>query len=87
MNFFIAFIGILAGSITTFSFVPQVVQVYKTKKTDDISLPMYVLFCFGIFCWATYGVLTWQFPIIIFNSITLVLALYILIIKIRNMKK
>jgi len=87
METLITFIGILAGTLATISFVPQVMQVYKTKKTDDISLPMYVLFCSGIFCWALYGVLTWQLPIIIFNIITFVLSLYILIVKIRNLRK
>lgn len=42
-------IGAIAACLTTFSFVPQVVKVIKTKDTSGISLLMYLMSCLGIF--------------------------------------
>ena len=64
-------IGLLAGTFTTAAFVPQVVKVWKTRSTKDISLVMYVVFTIGVVLWLTYGVVLNALPIIIANSITL----------------
>ncbi|MBN8697721.1 MAG: SemiSWEET transporter [Bacteroidetes bacterium] len=77
-------IGLLAATCTTASFVPQVVQILKTKNTQGISLGMYVIFTFGIACWLVYGFYLNELPIIIANSITLILAGTILIFKIKH---
>jgi MtN3 and saliva related transmembrane protein len=37
-------LGYLAASLTTLSFLPQVIQVYRTKNTDAISFWMYLIF-------------------------------------------
>jgi len=83
MNF-ATIIGLLAATCTTISFVPQVVQILKTKNTKGISLGMYILFTFGIACWLIYGFYLGELPIIISNSITLVLASTILVFKIKH---
>ncbi|MBK7183835.1 MAG: SemiSWEET transporter [Bacteroidetes bacterium] len=83
MNF-ATIIGLLAATCTTISFVPQVVQILKTKNTKGISLGMYILFTFGIACWLIYGFYLGELPIIIANAITLVLASTILVFKIKH---
>jgi MtN3 and saliva related transmembrane protein len=83
MNF-ATIIGLLAATCTTISFVPQVVQIIKTKNTKGISLGMYILFTFGIACWLIYGFYLGELPIIIANAITLVLASTILVFKIKH---
>jgi MtN3 and saliva related transmembrane protein len=80
-------IGYLAAFLTTISFIPQVVQIYKTKNTDAISGLMYLIFCFGVSLWLFYGVIIWSLPVIIANSITLVLAMYIVFMKFKNKTK
>lgn len=82
MNF-TTLIGLFAATCTTISFIPQVVQIIKTKNTKGISLLMYIVFTVGIACWLLYGVLLNDVPIIIANTITLLLASMILIFKIR----
>ena len=67
-------IGFVAGTLTTISFLPQVYYVYRSKRTTDISLSMYLLFFFGVLMWLVYGVILGSIPIIFFNAITLVLA-------------
>jgi MtN3 and saliva related transmembrane protein len=76
-------IGYLAAACTTLSFIPQVVKVYKTKSTHDISLGMFVTFFMGIAFWLVYGIMQNAIPIIMANSITLFLSGYVLICKLK----
>ena len=76
-------IGYLAAILTTFAFVPQAVQAWRTRDTAGISLPKYAFFCTGVALWLVYGVLLGAWPIIIANAITLVLSLTILALKLR----
>lgn len=76
-------IGSLAATLTTISFVPQVWKVWHTRHTADISLAMYSLFTLGISLWLVYGILLVSWPIIIANSITVLLAGAVLVMKLR----
>ena len=76
-------IGLAAAACTTFSFLPQAIKVIKTKQTNDLSLIMYSFFTTGVLLWLTYGITVNDIPLIIANSVTLIFALTILIMKIR----
>ena len=76
-------IGYIAAFCTTFSFLPQAIRVIRTRHTRDLSLLMYVLFTFGVAAWLVYGILVSSWPVIVANAITLILALIILIMKLR----
>ena len=71
-------IGNIAALLTTTSFLPQAIKTIKTKDTASLSFPMYLLFVAGVTLWLVYGTLNNQMPIIIGNSITLILASIIL---------
>lgn len=75
--------GYLAAFLTTISFIPQVVQVWRTKHTKDISLGMYSIFTLGIVVWLIYGILLNAWPIIIANTITIFLAGSVLAMKLK----
>lgn len=75
------FIGMVAGTLTTVAFVPQVVRIWRTKHADDISTSMFVIFVIGVALWLCYGISLHAWPIIIANTITLILALAILLLK------
>jgi MtN3 and saliva related transmembrane protein len=77
----ITIIGLIAATLTTISLVPQLVKVWKTKSTKDISAGMFTLYCCGVFLWFVYGVYTNDLPIMLANSIVFVQALAILIFK------
>jgi MtN3 and saliva related transmembrane protein len=84
MNFdIVGIMGFVAGLLTTVAFLPQVIKVYKTKSAKDISLPMYVIFTIGIAMWIIYGFMLNSMDILIFNVITFILAITILVYKIR----
>ena len=79
----VEWLGVAAGTLTTLSFVPQVVRTWKTKSTEDVSLWMLLAFNGGITLWLTYGILTHKPSIIFANAITLALALTLLGLKLK----
>jgi MtN3 and saliva related transmembrane protein len=81
---YIALIGFFAGTLTTISFLPQVIKTFKTKQTKDISIAMYIVLATGLFTWTVYGILMGALPIILSNLFAFILALIILILKIRH---
>ncbi len=74
-------LGLLAGFLTTASFIPQVIKILKTRDTSGISLVIYVALTLGLMLWFLYGVRNGQASIMAANGITLVLALVILGMK------
>ena len=80
---FITILGLIAGTLTTFAFLPQLIKVWKSKSTKDISLGMFIVLCVGISLWTVYGFLIKSFPIIIPNAVTFVFCMLILYFKIK----
>ncbi|QLG87319.1 SemiSWEET transporter [Chitinibacter bivalviorum] len=78
----IEILGLLAGTLTTISFAPQVWQVWKSKSAKDISLGMYSLFVLGVAMWLGYGLLVGSAPVYLANTITLILAGAVLVMKV-----
>lgn len=79
----ITFLGLLAGTCTTFSFVPQLIKILRSRSTADISLWMYIVFSTGILMWLIYGLLIKDIPIIVANAVALFITITILSLKIK----
>ncbi len=79
----IELIGYAAATLTTASFVPQALLIYKTRNVSGVSLGMYCAFVVGIVLWLVYGLLLMAWPVVLANIVTLVLALAILAMKLR----
>lgn len=82
----IQIIGFTAATLTTLAFVPQAWRVFRTKSCGDLSLWLFLIFSLGVLLWLIYGILVTDLPIILANTVTLVLALYILFMKIWDMR-
>jgi MtN3 and saliva related transmembrane protein len=80
---YVTAIGFMAAALTVIAFFPQLVKVWKTKSTRDISLGMFSIFCCGVLLWFVYGILVHDPPIIIANFLIVVQAFIILMFKIR----
>ena len=80
---YITIIGLVAAAFTVISLFPQLLKVWKTKSTKDISLGMFSLFCSGVFLWFVYGILIRNIPIIIANFLGFIQAVVILIFKLK----
>ncbi|WP_343488090.1 SemiSWEET transporter [Allomuricauda sp. d1] len=79
----IEILGLIAAALTTSAFVPQVYKAWKYKSTKDISLVMYLVFLIGIILWFIYGIAINSLSMAIANGVTIILALAILIAKIK----
>jgi MtN3 and saliva related transmembrane protein len=75
-------LGYLAASLTTLSFVPQAWHTFRTRDVAGISLGMYSAFTAGVALWLLYGVALGAWPVIVANFVTLALAAAILAMKI-----
>ncbi|MBN4078334.1 SemiSWEET family sugar transporter [Nitrospina gracilis] len=76
-------VGYFAGFLTTVAFVPQVLKTWKSKSASDLSLSMFSVFSLGVLCWLIYGVLLAETPMILWNTVTLILALALLVMKLK----
>ena len=76
-------IGYAAATMTTISFLPQLIRVVKLKSARDISLGMFLIFSTGTLGWLIYGVLSHSKPVWIANAVTLVLSISILALKLK----
>ena len=77
-------IGYFSAFLTTLAFVPQAHHSWKTRDLSGVSLPMYSLFSLGVVGWLVYGIMITSWPIIVANSITLLLAFVVLCLKMKH---
>ena len=77
-------IGFLAGTLTTLSFIPQVVKTWKTKSAGDLSLGTLIIFSAGVTLWLTYGLLLHSWPMICSNALTLAESAFLAVMKVRD---
>ncbi len=77
-------IGFIAAVCTTFAFLPQVIKVWKTKQTNDLSLRMYTVMFIGICLWFVYGLRINSLSIILANIVTGFLVFTILVYIFKN---
>jgi MtN3 and saliva related transmembrane protein len=76
-------LGLVAGAITTGSFFPQVIRVYRLRSAREISLFFTILFLVGDLTWMGYGIYLQELPIILWNILGSLLAAALLLAKMR----
>lgn len=76
-------LGYIAGALTTLSLVPQVLKMWKTQSARDVSLVMFLIFSVGISLWIAYGFTIRSMPVIIANSVSLMLGFVVLWLKFK----
>ena len=81
---YIEILGFLAAILTTSAYLPQVYKIWKTKNTESVSLTMYLVMFLGVFLWLIYSLFIKSFPLIIANTLTLLIILIILYFKINS---
>ena len=73
----------MAAVCTTLCWLPQSVKIIREKRTEGISLLTQSVFTLGTALWAAYGLLLNNRPVLYANSVTLIFALALLILKLR----
>ena len=76
-------IGYLAGFIVAISLTPQLIKAWKTKSTKDISIAWILMYLTGLSLWVFYGFGIGSFPLMITVTIEALMAISLLILKIR----
>lgn len=76
-------LGMVAGTLTTVSFLPQVAKIWRTRSARDLSSGMALVFTAGVGLWLVYGLLIGATAIILANAVTFALTLCICIMKWR----
>jgi MtN3 and saliva related transmembrane protein len=79
----ITLIGMSAGTLTTLAFLPQVIKTWRSRSATDISTSMLLLFSIGLILWLVYGIAIDALPIILANTVTLLLTMAIMLMKWR----
>ncbi len=79
-------IGIAAGIIGVLAWGPQIMEVWKHKRHDGISIPTFSIVAFSLSLWLIYGIAIKSTAMIFANILTLsVIAIIIIgVLKIRK---
>lgn len=78
-------IGFVAACLTTSSFLPQAIRIWRTRSARDVSLTMYVMMAAGNALWLTYGGLIGSVSMLFANATCLAMVLSVVALKIRDM--
>jgi MtN3 and saliva related transmembrane protein len=76
-----AIVGVLAGTLTTASFLPQVRHSFRSRSCRDLSYAMLVVMLTGTALWTLYGVMLHRWPIIVPNAISFWLISALIVMK------
>ncbi|MEN3113496.1 SemiSWEET transporter [Uliginosibacterium paludis] len=76
-------LGYFAACLTTISFLPQALLIWKRRSAEGVSLGMYSVFVSGIGCWLIYGFFISSWPLVASNTVTFLLSGMILVMKLR----
>jgi len=83
---YIQIIGLVAAVLTTAANIPQTYKIIKTKSTKDISVLTYSMLIVGFILWVVYGVIREDYPVLIANSISVLVCSTILFLKFSSSK-
>jgi MtN3 and saliva related transmembrane protein len=79
----IEILGLIAGTITSITFLPQVIKIWQTKSAKDLSIMMLLLLMLGVVLWLIYGLVVMSAAIIYTNSMVLAMSLIMLYFKLK----
>lgn len=63
-------IGLVAAALTTFAFLPQVIQTWRSRSAAGLNFAMLLVLATGVFLWLVYGIGAGQLPVILANGAT-----------------
>lgn len=79
-------IGLLAGVIGIIAWVPQIIEVWKYRRHDGISLPTFGVVFIALSLWLLYGILVESMAMIVANIMTLIVILAVILGVVRARK-
>lgn len=80
-------VGYLAAICMIFGYLPQAIYTIRTRDTDGIAMPTFLLLAAGSIFFVIQGFMLGNWPLIITNTITTVSSAIVFFIKIANDRK
>lgn len=77
-------IGYMASVAMVLGYMPQAIHTMRTRNTDGIAMPTFLLMAVGALGFAIQGALIDNMPILLTNIITATSSAIVAIIKIHN---
>ncbi|MDE7473321.1 MAG: hypothetical protein K2M68_07040 [Muribaculaceae bacterium] len=84
MDLWINIIGTAAAICMICGYVPQAYHTIKTRQTDAIAMPTFIMLGLGSVFFVIQGALTGNWPLFVTNMITTIASIIIVIIKLHN---
>lgn len=79
-------IGYSGALISSISFLPQVIKLWKTKSGKDLSMVTLSFLTLNALLWAVYGVMKDAKPLWITNVLMLIMLIVMILLKIKYRK-
>ncbi|MEJ0059309.1 MAG: SemiSWEET family transporter [Terricaulis sp.] len=77
----IELLGLVAGCVGSFAYLPQAVKIIRERRAHDVSALTYSMVLAGNVLWMGYGVLRASPAIVIWNAVAAAIALTVLALK------
>lgn len=77
-------VGYAAAVCMVLGYMPQAIYTIRTRDTDGIALPTFLLMGLGGFLFIIQGILTENWPLIVTNCITTASSMIVFGIKVYN---
>ena len=84
MDLWINIIGTAAAICMICGYVPQAYHTIKTRQTDAIAMPTFIMLGLGSVFFVIQGTMTGNWPLFVTNMITTIASIIIVIIKLHN---
>ncbi len=79
-------LGLLAATLTTAAWLPQIVRTWRSRSAQELSWPYLLLFASGVSLWAVYGAVTRDLPVLAANVISIAFVGMLLALKGREVQ-
>lgn len=77
------YIGYAAAALGTICWLPQAVQVWRTRDTRSLSLSANLLFLATVSLWLVYGLMITDWPLILANIVSVTAMITIVAAKLK----
>ena len=81
------YLGYLGSFLTSITFIPQVYKAWQTKSVGDLSRWMMVIVITSASVWLIYGISIKSGPVIVANSVVLLMSLVLVYFTFRFRSK
>jgi MtN3 and saliva related transmembrane protein len=79
-------VGYMATVTGTCVMLPQVYKTFKTKSVEDVSWGMLIIYFFNGIFWLTYGILLGATPLMVTNTLALIICTIQITLQVRYSK-